>query len=209
MKSFLKIPGVKEFYLYLKESIIYLIEKKKWNNLKKQKQIKLNLGSNEKGTNGFVNIDYLSGDIAHNLKKTIPLDPDSVDEIYTSHTLEHFEFKKIIFILKECERILKPGGKLKVCVPNAKLYIDSYMQGKIFDKKKYWYEPGVTNTGSLIDQLNYIAYLNGQHKFLFDEENLINIIKKSGFKKVSLRSFDKSIDLKDRDYESIYALAIK
>lgn len=209
MNLFLKIPGLKEFYLYLKESIVYLLEKKKWNKLKKQRQIKLNLGSVKKGTNGFVNIDYLGGDIAHNLIKSIPLDSDSVDEIYTSHTLEHFEFKKIIFILQECERILKQGGKLKVCVPNAKLYIDSYVQKKIFEKKKKWYGPGVTNTGSLIDQLNYIAYLNGQHKFLFDQENLINILKKSGFKKVSLRNFDKNLDLKERDYESIYALAIK
>ena len=209
MNLFAKIPGVKEFYLFFKENIVYFFEKKKWNNLKRKKIIKLNLGVNKKSTNDFVNIDYLNGDIAHNLEKTIPLDRDTVDEIYTSHTLEHFEFKKIIFILKECERILKPGAKLRVCVPNAKLYIDSYSKGKIFDKRKNWYEPGVTNTDSLIDQINYIAYLNVQHKFLFDEENLINIIKKSGFKNVTIRNFDKNIDLQERDYESIYALAIK
>ena len=56
MNLFLKITGLKEFYLYLKESIVYLLEKKKWNKLKKQRQIKLNLGSVKKGTNGFVNI---------------------------------------------------------------------------------------------------------------------------------------------------------
>ena len=29
------------------------------------------MGCSEKGTNGFVNIDYLSGDIAHNLIKSM------------------------------------------------------------------------------------------------------------------------------------------
>ena len=83
---FLQIPGFKEFYLYLKKSIIYYLAKKKWNKLKKNKIIKLDIASNKKGKNGFVAIDYLSGDIEHDLTKPIPLENSTVDQIYTSHT---------------------------------------------------------------------------------------------------------------------------
>ena len=44
---------------------------------------------------------------------------------------------------------------------------------------------------------------------MFDEENLVNTLKKAGFSDVKLRVFDESIDLLERDNESIYALAIK
>ena len=206
---FLQIPGFKEFYLYLKKSIIYYLAKKKWNKLKKNKIIKLDIASNQKGKNGFVAIDYLSGDIEHDLTKPIPLENSTVDQIYTSHTLEHFKFNQIIFILRECKRLLKPGSNLKICVPNAKLYIESYIKGIKFENRKNWYEPALVDTNSKIDQLNYIAYLNGQHKYMFDDENLINILKKSGFEKVMLRDFEKDLDLEERHFESIYAVAIK
>ena len=206
---FLNIPGIKEFYLFVKEKIIYSLEKKKWNKLKKQSKIKLDLGSNKRGTNGFVTIDYMSGDIRHNLFNPLPLENSTVDQIYTSHTLEHFKFENILFIIKECNRVLKPDGKLKICVPNSRFYIDSYLKRENFIKRKNWYAPAVTETGSHIDQLNYIAYLNGQHKFMFDEQNLTSIIKMCGFKEVSLRNFEEDLDLQERDYESIYALGVK
>jgi hypothetical protein len=50
-----------------------------------------------------------------------------------------------------------------------------------------------------------MAYMDGQHKYMFDEENLIFILKSKGFRNVKLRQFDPTLDLKERDYESIYA----
>lgn len=52
-------------------------------------------------------------------------------------------------------------------------------------------------------------YMNGQHKYMFDEENLINTLLRAGFKKVDLREFDSMIDSSERDSESIYAVARK
>ena len=60
-----------------------------------------------------------------------------------------------------------------------------------------------------MDQINYIAYLDGLHHYMFDEENLINTIKLSPFKNVVLRGFDSNIDIEKRKRESIYASAIK
>jgi hypothetical protein len=65
------------------------------------------------------------------------------------------------------------------------------------------------DTGSLLDQVNYIAYMDGHHSYMFDRENLVNTLKKAPFHEVSLRAFDEALDLKKRDFESIYAIAIK
>ena len=71
------------------------------------------------------------------------------------------------------------------------------------------HQVAIVNTGSLMDQVNYEAYMNGEHCYMFDKENLVNTLKKGGFEKANLRSFDESLDMKERDYESIYALAQK
>ena len=47
------------------------------------------------------------------------------------------------------------------------------------------------------------------HKYLYDEEKLIFILGSKGFRNVRLRNFDPSLDLKERDFESIYAEAQK
>ena len=71
------------------------------------------------------------------------------------------------------------------------------------------YQPALIKTGSWIDQLNYIAYLDGLHHYMFDEENLVNTLKLAPFTKVNLRTFDDRLDKSRRDFTSIYALAIK
>jgi hypothetical protein len=44
---------------------------------------------------------------------------------------------------------------------------------------------------------------------MFDEENLLYVLKSKAFRNAHLRSFDPSLDLKERDFESIYAEAEK
>ena len=53
-----------------------------------------------------------------NLK--VPEVDNSVDLIYCSHTLEHIDKKSSHRFLKECYRILKKGGVLRVALPNTK-----------------------------------------------------------------------------------------
>jgi hypothetical protein len=49
-----------------------------------------------------------------------------------------------------------------------------------------------------------MAYMDGNHKYMFDRENLLAILKKVGFNEVHPREFDPGIDKAERDWESIY-----
>jgi hypothetical protein len=51
--------------------------------------------------------------------------------------------------------------------------------------------------------------MKDEHKYMFDEENLINTLTKCGFSNVKLREFDEELDILKRDKESIYAKASK
>ncbi len=202
--------GLKDLALFLLGLMREFKTRHKWSEIQKSGCVWLELGSGPKeGTNGWTTVDLNGGDIAYDLRKGIPLPDNSVDRIYTSHMFEHIPYKNLVLFIAECYRVLKKDGELSVCVPNAGFYINAYSNGDIFLDEKKCYEPARVDTGSLIDQVNYIAYMDGQHNYMFDECNLIKTIKKSPFTLVELRDFDPQLDLQSRDFESIYACAIK
>jgi predicted SAM-dependent methyltransferase len=172
--------------------------------------IKLEIGSGPRLA-GWTSLDLnVSADIQHDLTRPLPFPYGSVDEIYSSHVLEHFTYPRpLLGVLEECHRILKPGGRIRIAVPNARIFLQAYFEPDGFDREKFCNEPVGLKFQSRIDVVNFIAYLGGDHKFMFDSENLPLVIAEAGFRDVRLREFDPSIDVDYRRHESIYAEALK
>ena len=57
-------------------------------------------------------------DIVRDLKDLSQFKPNSIEEIYASHVLEHTTKKNCLEVLKYINRILIPGGKFYISVPN-------------------------------------------------------------------------------------------
>ena len=49
---------------------------------------------------------------------SVPFDDDSVDEIFSTHALEHAYKGQVVPTLKEWERLLRPGGTIDLEVPD-------------------------------------------------------------------------------------------
>jgi len=186
-------------------------ERRKWIGIiDSQKTIKLEFGAGgRRGSDGWTTVDLGGADITYDVTLGIPLPDECVAQIYSSHLLEHLNFDQILNFLLECKRVLSPNGTIRSAVPDSRLYLNAYMNEVNFKPISKMHAPAVWDTGSLIDQLNYIAYMGGEHKYLFDEENLLNIFKKVGFSQVLIDDFKDGIDLIDRKDESIYCEAIK
>lgn len=180
--------------------------------LKKQNKISLELGAgNKKGAQGWITIDNEhDSDIFWDLRKGIPFPDESVTKIYSSHFFEHLSFNEGQKMLDECRRVLIPGGSFSICVPNARPYCELYLRpdAQLEAKLSGYYKPGFNNT-TRIDYMNYTAYMDGQHKYMFDEENLLYILKAKGFQNVRQRKFDACLDQREREFDSIYAEAEK
>lgn len=180
--------------------------------LKSEQPIKVELGSGKRpGMEDWNSIDLGSdSDIQIDLSLPLPFPDNCVTKIYSSHLLEHFSYPKpMTDLLEECYRILKPGGVFSVAVPNAKIYLDAYFSSEEFEYKKYCVHDAGLTFKSRIEYVNYIAYMGGHHRHMFDEENLVIILSDVGFKNVRIRQFDPSIDVESRRYETIYAEGIK
>jgi len=178
--------------------------------LKNKKPINLELGAIEKRMEGWLTVDRAEGaDIRLDLRFPLPFPLNCIDQIYSSHLLEHFPHAYLIKLLFECKRILKPGGLFKVSVPNARIYLEAYFHPEGFDVKRHCVSKVAFNYYSEIDFVNYIAYMYEQHCHMFDEKSLLIILNRVGFKNVKLREFDPKLDLEVRKHESIYAVGEK
>ena len=207
-----KIPFILAALRSAKSYLGQIFSKSKIKQLMKGRdRIYLEVGAgNKKGENGWVTIDMTEHcDIYWDLRKGIPFPDSSISKIYSSHFLEHLTFKEGQIFLAECLRVLTPGGNFSICIPNARLYIEAYMNNRVLDADPYFgHKPALNNT-TKIDYVNYMAYMDGHHKYMFDEENIIFLLNSMGFQNARARKFDSSLDLKERDFESIYVEAEK
>lgn len=101
------------------------------NKIKSTEQIKLNIGiGNSKFGDNFIGIDANDGKLTDvifditKLSKVIPV--ESIDEIYSRHTIEHLSRKKIHKIIGEWVSLLKPNGKITLNFPDLDRYVDFY-----------------------------------------------------------------------------------
>jgi len=79
---------------------------------------KINLGCGHKRQSGYINVDFNADckpDVIHDLRKGLPFDCDSADEIVAFDFLEHCE--DFVSMMNEIIRVLKPGGFLKARFP--------------------------------------------------------------------------------------------
>lgn len=161
--------------------------------------IKLNLGSNRVMYHfGWVNVDVASleefaqsnGYIyrRHDLLKGIPWEPSSVDMISASHFMEHFPYEKGLEILRGCHEVLKPGGAIRIAVPDARKLCTMYVQGALGDLDEV--SDGCAGTPFQARKL-WETLMSG-HRSIYDAPLLVQLLKDAGFQNAEESKFGES-----------------
>lgn len=95
------------------------------------KSQKLNLGCGSRFVDDWINVDIVPTDpsvIKMDFRSGLIYKDNSIDVIYISHVIEHFSLPDAFGLLKECLRVLKPLGIIRVVVPDleniARLYLE-------------------------------------------------------------------------------------
>lgn len=95
------------------------------------KQRLLNVGCGRQFHADWENIDLesVSPEVkAHDVTRGLPYANDSFDAVYHSHILEHLKPSEGRQLLNECLRVLKPGGVLRIVVPDLERIATLYLQ---------------------------------------------------------------------------------
>jgi predicted SAM-dependent methyltransferase len=116
----------------------------------------------------------------HDVTKGLPYKDSEVDIVFSSHLLEHLTREEGAKLLQECYRVMKPGGIIRLSIPDTKMITQKYLDGKISD---YRY----VNTGveKCIDDADaYYNLLLANHKTIYDKDSLMKLLERTGFVKV-------------------------
>lgn len=162
--------------------------------------IKLNLGSFRVMFHyGWVNIDVLDlnswaqtyGYIFRqwDLSKGIPYPDGSVDLVYVSHLLEHFDFEGGFKLVSEIRRVLRPDGVLRISTPDLQRLCQEYVAGRlgIYDH--------ISDECAACPELarKFMSLLlSGGHRMNYDRETLDHLLRRAGFAEISFPGFRES-----------------
>ena len=156
---------------------------------------KLHLGCGLNILNGWENLDK---DV--DVSKPLPYLNNSVDYVFHEHLIEHLDEVDGYNFMKECYRILKPGGYLRISTPSIEGIIKCYQNWEQVSpefQQRHGSKTSFINNATLGQTANYIGKrfdpqgksitLNRGdhwHRFYYDKEDLKYKLTKVGFREV-------------------------
>ncbi len=91
----------------------------------------LNLGCGATFHKDWTNVDFVStgeGVMAYNLLAGVPFKDNTFEVVYHSHVLEHFPKDKAVVFIKECYRVLKTDGIIRIAIPDLERIAKKYLK---------------------------------------------------------------------------------
>jgi predicted SAM-dependent methyltransferase len=150
------------------------------------KQLHLGCGGNLLPGWANVDLDAAAGAIRHDLTGPFPLPPETVKFIYSEHFIEHITRGQALALLRECHRVLAPGGVIRLSTPNLKKLLDEYLAGRTTEWSDVDWHPETT-----CQMLNEGMRLWG-HQFVYDLDELTLLLKEAGFRHVNQAAWRES-----------------
>ena len=144
-------------------------------------QTRLHLGCGTNILDGWANLDLNGGPgvIACDLTRSLPVASASVDLIFSEHFIEHVTFSQARALLKECRRVLKPSGIIRLSTPNLKALVREYSLGRTTE----WIDVG-WSPNSPCHLLNEGLRLWG-HQYVYDATELTALLREVGFEDIT------------------------
>jgi SAM-dependent methyltransferase len=163
---------------------------------------------------GWINSDIKDEpgiDISCDILEGLPLERDSLDYIVSHHSLPEIPMTDIVGVLEELRRVLKPGGVLRISLPDLDKGIQAYLE----NDRDYFLVPdkdAATIGGKFVTQLLWY----GWSRSLFTHDFIEELLRKAGYRDVQACSFKETkskfpgiVELDTRERESFFVEATK
>ena len=158
----------------------------------------------------------------HDVSKGLPYDDESVDRIYLSNLIEHLEPTECRRLLKECLRVIKYDGKVRILVPDLDIILKHYIEYtmSIFNDG----QPEIFKNALPSEKLAYIIFGNLYnsdpnypkdgtylgHKMIYNFKSLYHLLSDIGFKVIyNSNTFNDIINVEKKHLPMWYMLTIE
>jgi predicted SAM-dependent methyltransferase len=200
-------------------------------------ELKLNIGCGTSGIAGWCNIDnsptvllsriplgrWLFGTPAwppdvHRIDAVhgIPFPDSTVSYIYSSHMLQGLIYEDSLLLIKESFRVLRPGGVLRIAVPDLARMIEDYLSDNDVLASHKLMRRLSFKSSAMRDLLRKRRGYQQSYRQLFDRRSLKHLFNEGGFQNPEVCGFRESripeidaIELQQRRKESLYVEASK
>jgi len=172
--------------------------------IKKRKQIiadylrdnqvpKLHIGSGPMVLEGWLNTDLRprqEKNIIHlDITEKMPFEDNSCQYIYSEHLIEHIKLDDAVEHLKDCYRILKKGGVIRISTPDLSFLLRYFSQDAMSDIQYNYLKKIIDQNHGDIGIYHPTILLNRflrdwGHQFIYDKDVLTHLLEKIGFEKL-------------------------
>lgn len=166
--------------------------------------MKLHLGCGHNLLAGWINVDAwpIPGRegftvVHHDLARGLPYPDGSADFIFTEHFLEHIERDEALVLLRDCRRVLRLGGVMRIVVPDLAHLVQKYVANDLD-----WGGAGGWQPANRCVMMNQ-GFRAWGHKHLYDAEELVRILGEAGFREV------KSVPWRESVHPALHALEVR
>jgi predicted SAM-dependent methyltransferase len=148
-----------------------------------QHRARLHLGSGDHHINGWINVDFspaIQVEVVADLTREMPFRSESIDLIHSEDFIEHVDADAGMLVLRECHRILKNGGVMRLLTPDLRALIEEVY---LHDDARHLKWCGVNlDSTDRCEALNMHMRMGGEHRFIYDEEHLVKRLREAGFR---------------------------
>lgn len=158
--------------------------------LKDQKEPKLHIGAGDNDLPHWLNTELCprNGEIFLDATRRFPFESNTFAFIYTEHMIEHIPYDGAVSMMRECCRVLRPGGVIRIVTPNM-AFLKSLLNVPLTPEQaayiRYSYEAHRIKgpAGSAQHVVNHFVRAWG-HQFIYDQDTLLALVANAGFAKV-------------------------
>ena len=158
--------------------------------------LRLNLGCGAYKLEGFVNIDQFENvepDLVADVTNLL-YEPNTVDEIYCGHLLEHLTWEEGQNALRHWLAILKPGGMIRIVVPNFDVIVKNYLDNPTTAAMKH-----------LNDYFIYSYVQDSLHRYFYSAGLLKAAMAEAGFTNLERMPLDHPYYVEPVDWQVGYS----
>ena len=175
---------------------------------------RLNWGCGARGLPGWTNSDISAAPHVHvagDIRLGLPIPDDTFDYIVSIHALPEIPFLDVPLVLNELRRVLKPGGWIRLGLPDMNRAIVAYLNR---DPSYFLIGDDVVQSlaGKMIVQLTWF----GRSRLMFTPDFAAELLVRSGFREPVAAAYQATnsphtgiVELDNREGESLFIEARK
>jgi predicted SAM-dependent methyltransferase len=174
----------------LRRAILRSDERLRNDYLYKTAMPKLHIGGGWRRLGGWLNTDIeLVPDVMRmDATELFPFSDKIFHYVYTEHMIEHVPYLKGAYMLRECHRVMREGGVIRIVTPDLAAILGLYRSDLRADQQEYltWFCKTFVRQECPFSAAAAINAMFRQwgHQFLYDEETLRETMRAAGFRSV-------------------------